>query len=152
VGNFVFISYSRTDRDYAQQLASFLQSETGIPMWYDYELASGDRFDKVIQDRIDECGAFVLVLSPAAKASEWVAGELSYARSHGRPVLPLMLRWTELPVNIHHLHVENVTDHSMPSKAFVRHLSAIVHAQPVPAPPFFDEPAYVLPARPQHCV
>jgi hypothetical protein len=53
----VFISYSRSDRTYVDLLAAHLVQHA-IPVWYDYELAAGDRWDKIIRDRIDTCAAF----------------------------------------------------------------------------------------------
>lgn len=90
VAGHVFISYSRADRAYVDTLAAHLDDEA-IPLWYDREMRAGDRFATEIQDQIDTCVGFVVVLTPAALGSEWVNRELSYAVHVGKRVLPLLL-------------------------------------------------------------
>jgi hypothetical protein len=63
VGGHVFISYSRADRAYVDKLAAHLRL-TGIPVWYDYELGAGDRFDAEIEQQINTCAGVVVVLTP----------------------------------------------------------------------------------------
>ncbi|MFB9321998.1 toll/interleukin-1 receptor domain-containing protein [Cryptosporangium minutisporangium] len=121
MGQFVFLSYSRADRAYVQRLAAYL-AQAGIPVWWDRDLAVGDRFPAEIQDRIDECAAFVVVLSPSAVGSHWVLDELEYAVHQNRPVLPLQLAPCRLPLRAVSLQVLEIRGGAMPGDGFVARL------------------------------
>ncbi len=121
----VFISYSRSDLSYVEQLAAYLD-RAGIPVWYDYRLVVGDRFDDRIRQQIDECAVFVPVVSPSAVSSEWVSIELSYAHSRHKPIWPLMLERCDLPFRIHNLQYEDVTSRALPPPSFVEVLRELL--------------------------
>ena len=121
----VFISYSRTDRAYVDELTAQLV-DAGIPVWYDYQLAAGDQFSRVIQERIDASAAFLVVLSPSSMDSRWVLREVSYAESRNKPVFPLQLAPAPLPIQLAGLQVEDVTGGQMPSPRFVARLRSLV--------------------------
>lgn len=124
MGGHVFISYSRTDRAYVDKLAARL-AEVGVPVWYDFKISAGQRFGTEIQRQIDTCAALVVVLSPESVASEWVAQEIAYARYRGRPVLPLMLRQCDLPIELITTHYEDVTGGRFPSPQFLADLGEL---------------------------
>jgi hypothetical protein len=121
---YVFVSYARTDRTYVEDLARHL-ADAGITMWYDYEIATGERFAAVIEQKIRDCAAFVVVLTPEAVASEWVYREISFATTRRKPVLPIVLRSCELPILVHDLQHEDLTTGHYPvSPAFMRRLES----------------------------
>ncbi|MET3422681.1 tetratricopeptide (TPR) repeat protein [Actinoplanes tereljensis] len=95
----VFISYSRRDTGYVDQLAERLERD-GIPLWLDRQrLEAGDQWERQIRDRVDDCAVLIVVMSPAAEASPHVGNELQRARDRGKPVLPILLsgeNWFEL--------------------------------------------------------
>jgi hypothetical protein len=137
MGGHVFISYSRTDRGYVVDLAKQLDA-TGIEVWYDFELAVGERFDATIQHKIDTCAAFIVVLTRDAAASEWVVREIAYAQHRNKPVLPLLLSSCDLPITLIRVHHEDVTSGQMPDARFLDQLRAYTRAsgsseQPSPA-------------------
>lgn len=117
----VFISYSRDDRAYVEKLARYLDT-VGVPTWWDYRIAPGVRFPTEIQDRIDSCAAFVVVLTPTAVASDWVQDELHYALHQNKAVLPLVLERCRLPLRIISLNHEDVIGGRMPSDRFASRL------------------------------
>jgi hypothetical protein len=117
----VFVSYSRADRGYVVDLAKQLDA-AGIEVWYDFELAVGERFDATIQDRIDTCAAFIVILTPDAVASEWVGREIAYAQHRKKPVLPLLLSPCDLPITLIRVHHEDVTAGRMPDVRFLDRL------------------------------
>lgn len=121
----VFISYQHSDRSYVDKLAAFLRQEQ-IPVWYDFSLVPGDRFPAVIQQRIDECFALIVVLTPEAAASEWVLDELSYARARHKLVLPLQLRETTDLIQLIALQRESVLGGRMPSATLVERLRGLM--------------------------
>lgn len=90
----VFVSYSRRDVDIMQRVRDQLRANR-IETWTDEQLDPGTRAWKLaIEDALDNAGAVVVVLSPDAKASEWVDREVEYARLHGIAVFPLLARGT----------------------------------------------------------
>lgn len=124
VSGHVFISCSSADRAYVDRLAARLVVE-GIPVWYDHELAAGDRFAPVIQHQIDACAAFVVVLTPESMASKWVNREMDYAISEGKPVLPLLLEHCKSHILLAGLHREDVTGQRLPGAGFLKRLAEL---------------------------
>ncbi len=73
----VFISYSHSDRNFVDQLASTLL-ERKINVWLDrWEIVVGDSLIQKIQAGLEECSALLVVLSKASVESEWCKKELS---------------------------------------------------------------------------
>jgi hypothetical protein len=115
----VFISYSHRDRErYVKRLAGFLRSKN-IPVWYDHQVVSGDRWERLIRDQIDTCAVMIVVMTPEADNSDWVNREILRARSRDRPILPL-LRSGEPFFSLGNVHYEDVRDGSMPGDSFVQ--------------------------------
>ncbi|MCE6997301.1 TIR domain-containing protein [Saccharothrix sp. S26] len=117
----VFISYSRAQQAYAQELARYLRVEHDIPTWIDDELITGDRWERVIRTKIDECAALVVVMTPDAEASDWVDLEITRARDRGKPIVPVLLDGTVF-FRLGNLQYEDVRDRSMPGDRFLRAL------------------------------
>ena len=70
----VFISYSRSDREYAEALAGILQKR-GLAVWWDVELLPADRFPQRIVEEIESAHAVVVLWSKASVDSTWVTDE-----------------------------------------------------------------------------
>jgi hypothetical protein len=121
----VFISYSRADREYAQRLADFLAG-AGVAVWFDYEVQTGDRFGKKIQNAIDSCAAVIALVSLSSTASEWVGREISYASVHKKPILPIRLQECNLPIEIAFLDYLDVRAGQLPPPRFVEQVRALV--------------------------
>jgi tetratricopeptide (TPR) repeat protein len=127
----VFISYARADLAYVTVLTQALD-EAGVPWWYDERLPVGDRFARVLRDRIDRCAAFVVIMSPAAHRSAYVAKEVRRALRGRRPIHPLLLSGDPLPavVDRHYVSVEGGL---APPPAFLDTLRARIADPPPPA-------------------
>src|SRR5215831_11898894 len=121
---FAFISYSRTDREYVVELAQAL-ARAGVSTWYDYEIQVGDQFPLRIQKAIDDCSAFILVLSPESVASKWVQRELARAARLDKPLLPLLLRPCGVPIELEGIHREDVIGGRTPARTFVDRLASL---------------------------
>ena len=75
----VFISYSRTDSDFARQLNDAL-TEVGKLTWFDQEnIASGTDFQQEIYRGIENCNNFLFIISPSSIASPYCSDEVEYA-------------------------------------------------------------------------
>ena len=104
----VFISYSRRDLAFVEQLAADLQS-AGLDVWYDLSgLEGGARWSREIQKAIRESQYMLVVLSPDSVASIWVEEEILYARKLKRKIVPLFYKPCDLPFGFHTLHFIDV--------------------------------------------
>jgi hypothetical protein len=120
----VFLSYSHDDRAYVDQLANRL-NDADVKAWFDHELDPGDLFRKKIEQAIDSCVAFVVVLTPASVASTWVQTELSRAVRKFKPLFPLLRKACDLPIYVEESLLEDVTDGRMPTPRFFARLRAL---------------------------
>jgi hypothetical protein len=96
----VFISYRRIEPDqgFAYRLANDLY-DAEHPIWIDVSgITGGEIWNREIQRGIDDCYAYVVILSPDSMESDWVRNELLYALHHKRGrVFPVMYREVSLP-------------------------------------------------------
>jgi|GEM_PF-2690877 len=101
----IFISYSRVDSDFVDQLEADLRLRS-FSTWVDrQQLEGGDDWAAKIQTEIDQCDCVLVVLSPEAAASEWVRREISYAQSLKKRIIPLNLRTVQRrPIQIYDLN------------------------------------------------
>jgi WD40 repeat protein len=86
----VFVSYSRTDGlEFARRLQAVLEAE-GLSLYRDLtDLKGGEDWWRQVEAAIRRVEHVVLVLSPAALRSPYVAKELKLARQEGRRVSPV---------------------------------------------------------------
>ena len=98
----VFVSYSRTDSDFARKLNDTLQMQ-GKTTWFDQEsIASGTDFQQEIYRGIKACDNFLFILSPRAVLSPFCADEVEYAASLNKRFVTVLHR----DVNSNHMHPE----------------------------------------------
>jgi WD40 repeat protein len=96
----VFLSYSRTDKDFTRKLALAL---TGLGYVADFDqsehdpanietgISAEDDWWKRLQDMIAAAEAMVLIVSPHSVASQVCGEEIAYARALGKRVNPVLL-------------------------------------------------------------
>lgn len=98
----VFVSYSRTDSDFARRLNDALQLQ-GKTTWFDQEsIASGTDFQQEIYRGIEASDNFLFVLSPNAVKSPYCADEVEYAAKLNKRMVTVLHR----PVAVADLHAE----------------------------------------------
>ena len=76
----VFISYARPDEALASLVADGLR-EGGFEVWRDDELPAHRAYAEVIEERINDAGAVVVLWSAEAAKSHWVRAEADTARA-----------------------------------------------------------------------
>ncbi|MFC3895119.1 toll/interleukin-1 receptor domain-containing protein [Lentzea rhizosphaerae] len=130
----MFISYSREQRAYVRRLADHLREAAGVEAWFDYEIFTGERWDKVVRTKIDECAALILVMTPDAEDSHWVAEEVERARSRGKELLPLLLEGSPI-FGFSTVQYEDVRGGGMPGDRFLRHLDEAIGGRRPPVAP-----------------
>ncbi|MDX1993437.1 MAG: TIR domain-containing protein [bacterium] len=120
----LFISYSRRDRDYADELKGYLRAN-GLPVWIDEQIEHGDQWFNEIHEAIKSCAAFLVVMSPSAEASEWVQKEVLLAKRYKKPIFPLLLSGEEFALLID-IQFADVRQGQMPGADFHRRLSRVL--------------------------
>jgi pimeloyl-ACP methyl ester carboxylesterase len=78
----VFISYARSTANEAQQIAAALRA-LGYEVWRDDELPAHRDYTEVIEERLREAEAVVVIWSAEAVKSQWVRAEANVAREAG---------------------------------------------------------------------
>ncbi len=92
----IFISYSRADWLYVQEIARALRRR-GIATWVDIEnLQPGERWAPAVHGAIDTAIAFIICLSPLCIESHHTSRELRRALDAGKPVFPVMIEQVEI--------------------------------------------------------
>ncbi|EXG82313.1 toll/interleukin-1 receptor domain-containing protein [Cryptosporangium arvum] len=120
----VFLSYSRSDRGYAEQLVPFLRA-ADLTVWWDFELYAGEVWTREIAQRINMCDVFLVILTPEAVKSPWVLRELHYASESGKRIVPLLLDACELPLLLAGVHREDVRGGDLPGTQFLVDLGGV---------------------------
>jgi HEAT repeat protein len=93
-----FISYvrEREDAEFSENLRSRLQSE-GFETWIDRQhIVGGTLWQPAIDQALRKAAGVIVVMTPAAKASEYVTYEWAFALGANVPVIPVLLKPTDL--------------------------------------------------------
>jgi hypothetical protein len=87
----IFISYSRSDIDFARYLRASLEAES-FRVWMDEkQLSAGMDWWGEIEANIDNCSAFLVIMSPEARDSVFVQNEILRAIDQKKPIFPVLL-------------------------------------------------------------
>jgi formylglycine-generating enzyme required for sulfatase activity len=121
----IFISYSRTDTEYAHKLAEVLQSK-GIDVWIDARLDYGSQWPQELQKQLDSCSAFILIMSPRAYESDWVQNELQRAIRKLKPIFPLLLEGDEPWLSVESTQYYDVRGNADPDSEFYSDLKKAI--------------------------
>lgn len=108
----IFISYSRIDTEFVTRLTKDLDAQ-GLDVWMDqHDIGAGQRWDSVIQNALETCGLFIIVLTPSSVASENVLDELSFAINENKRIIPILLQPCEIPYRIARVQFVDFTKNS----------------------------------------
>lgn len=95
---YIFISHSSKDNDAVAEVVDDLQAQ-GIHVWVDFDrLESGTQWLNTIQDAIDECAGFLVILSKASRRADWVMRECLYAMQLRKPLFIALIDDVPLPL------------------------------------------------------
>lgn len=159
----IFLSYARQDRASARIFAECL-GEEGFRVWWDASLHSGETFDEVIEQRLRDAKAVVVLWSPRSVASRWVRAEATLADRRNK-LVPAIIEPCDRPIVFELTHTAELSDwhgdRSDPRwRTFVEDLNRLVqttpdhpvgeaHApKPAPAPAPSQAPVGRQPLRP----
>jgi len=87
----VFVSYARSDMDYARRLSQFLR-DNNIEVLDDQSVPVGDNFADTLRDEIGRAKSVVVLMSPDYFESRWCQVELAAAIAQEKQILPVRLR------------------------------------------------------------
>jgi hypothetical protein len=124
VGGYVFISYSHDDARYVEQLRQHLVTAR-LSVWTDDGIDYGNEWPTTIAKQIEGCAAFVPVMSPRSRKSDWVKREILYALDNDKPILPLLLSGKRF-LELIDVQDEAVEGGRLPAKRFVDRLRTLV--------------------------
>src|SRR5215210_5745142 len=123
--SYVFISYNQTDSDIAALMMMQLE-KAGMDTWLDkHRLRGGQDWSVEIDRGITEAFALVVIMSPEAKASEYVTYEWSFAIGAGVPVIPVLIRPTELHPRLARIQYLDFTNNARPWENLLKELRDI---------------------------
>ncbi|MBF0550667.1 MAG: toll/interleukin-1 receptor domain-containing protein [Deltaproteobacteria bacterium] len=112
----VFISHSTKDQAFVEHLATDLQ-ESGVDTWYSgWDIRPGDLFPEKINQGLEWCEFFIVVLSRLSLSRPWVQTELYAAlfrQNNGniRMIIPVKIEeYGSVPAIFAPLHVEDLSD------------------------------------------
>jgi len=108
----IFISHSHEDGDFTEILRSKLE-QAGFGIWTDAALRGGEDWRKGIDQAIREAFSLIAVMTPEAKASEYVTYEWAFAVGAKVKVIPIMLKRTNLHPRLESLQYLDFTDRQL---------------------------------------
>lgn len=98
-----FLSYSRTDNDLRERISTDL-STLGCNLWIDQiDIPVGQQWDKAIEDAINACDDFVVLLSEHSSTSDIVLDEVNYALEQKKRVIPVIIENCRVPLRLRRL-------------------------------------------------
>ncbi|EDL49987.1 TIR domain-containing protein [Erythrobacter sp. SD-21] len=100
----IFISYARSTADQAQAAARGLREE-GYEVWIDDALPAHREFSVVIEEKLQEVDAVLVVWSEDARRSRWVLAEADLAHEQGK-LVQFSLDGTIPPFPFNRVHCE----------------------------------------------
>ncbi len=103
----IFISYSKRDRAYAQELAALLQ-DIGYTVWWDTELVADSAFRETIYKQIEEAQVVIVIWSASAAKSDFVIDEADAGRRANKLVSLRLpgFKPDAIPLGFRNAHVE----------------------------------------------
>src|ERR1700677_1116244 len=142
----VFVSYKNEDLDFAENVISRLEKE-GFATWTDLKIGAGEEWRNVIDVAIKNAFALIVIMTPEAKASEYVTYEWAFAWGVGIRVIPIMLRSTALHPRLEALQPLDFTKvKTRPWDKLIEEVRAASHAPlthsvsiPLNSPPFIRQ-------------
>jgi TolB-like protein len=103
----IFLSYSREDQVTARLYADGLERE-GLSVWWDQTLRSGESYDEVTEQSLQDAGAVVVLWSRKSVSSRWVRAEATQAE-RSKKLMPVMIEACTRPIMFELTHTVDMT-------------------------------------------
>lgn len=95
----IYISYSRKDFDAARIISEQLRREN-FDIFFDAEIEAGVDWSRQIEQEIVNADVFLILISQNSVESKWIQRELGYAVDLAKPIIPILLERTQLPLRL----------------------------------------------------
>lgn len=122
----VFVSYARPDEPLAERVAAGLRTK-GYEVWRDDELPAHRAFSEVIEERLRDASAVVVLWSDAAAKSQWVRAEADTARNSAK-LIQAQLDGVLPPIPFNQIHCADLREWDGSDTAGWRKLLASIAA------------------------
>jgi hypothetical protein len=130
------VSYSHHDaQPYVQRLATNLR-DNRVNVWHDNEIITGDRWVRVIEQRLSMAAAVIAVMTPAGDESRWVHRELDRAEALGLTIFPVLVTGTPY-FRISDLQHFDARGGGLPGYPFTSRIRALMETPGPPGPEWF---------------
>ena len=144
MGDHVFLCYARKDEDFVLKLAANLK-QRGAPVWLDqWDIPPSADWDLTIDDALYDCARFLIVLSPASRASREVRGELRTALDEDKPIIPVLYQTCRVPRQLRLIQHVDFTSSGPDDEALLGQVLRAVGV-PIPETSEVSETSEVLP-------
>jgi hypothetical protein len=104
---YIFISYSRNDREFVFSLAEAL-TRRGCTVWWDRDIEHGKYFDRTIEQEIQKANIVIVIWSSTSRESNWCRAEAASALEHNK-LLPISIQNAKPPMRFMHLHTGDMS-------------------------------------------
>jgi hypothetical protein len=105
----VFLSYSRDDRERAQALAAVI-ADYGHEVWWDMHLVGGDDFQDVIEGKLSQVDAIIVLWTESSVKKPWVWAEANLGLERDCLICVRYAKDVVPPKAFAHLHAEYLGD------------------------------------------
>ena len=112
----VYISYSRQDKEYVDQLRDALR-KNGLNAWVDDRKDDEADWPKANAKKMEESDAFIFVMSDHSQVSRWVQYELLEAIWENKPTFALLLQGKDWIEKAEYVTID-VRDGELPPQSF----------------------------------
>lgn len=158
----IFISYARSTARQASQIAQAL-SALGYGVWRDSALPAHRPYAEVIEERLKDAKAVLVIWSAAATRSEWVRSEADRARLDHK-LVQVSVDGAPLPMPFDQIHCADLSSWSADADThdwrtviasldeLINRGSALAGAEDAPATSPGERPTLPLPAKPSIAV
>lgn len=137
----VFLSYTWDDSDLAKQIAESLMAN-GIDTWWDkWCISAGDSFRQKIDEGLDDCTHFLVLLTPNSLSKPWVNQEMDaglmrklQAKSKFIPVRS-MVKPAQLPALLQGMHSPEIVNPAADIKQLINDIYGVSKKPALGVPP-----------------
>ncbi|MCB0118773.1 MAG: toll/interleukin-1 receptor domain-containing protein [Anaerolineales bacterium] len=122
----VFISYSHSDADFANELCKAIES-AGYEVWLDRtDIQTGSHWDDEIVKGLNASQLFLILLSNRSVASQNVKDEIGYAIDHNMQILPVLLEACDIPFRLKRYQYVDVTSLKEKNKTILENVKSML--------------------------
>lgn len=104
----IFISYARSDKNRAKQLADVM-ARRGWSVWWDRNIPPGRTFDEIIEQALDTARCVIVLWSGESVASNWVKAEAADALTRGI-LVPVLIENVKIPLEFRRIQAADLSD------------------------------------------